>query len=399
MKPITFRKSLVILVCGAGVSAWGALKPEGDKIEFSPPREVLKVAPVTGSDLRGPAFNFQRRDPGGSVSDVPTAVALPAPDQVNRMRALQDLIEQRNSWARPEEFDSNGETDLNDRYLTPETELSIDDLFDRRNGKSGGIYSRQGEGESSRYGGSRDREDRWDGSSGDRRGLNNRDANDRGRNQDRDRDPRSRTDGDDKRDPLIDGPSPVGELGGDRLDSGRNQRDGVGSNADPDERDRRGASEGLFEYGTSGPKIGDFMRASTREGSDGADRLDSLRRVLGGSADSILGTSAGTRSGFGAGATPGGMFGTLGGTPGVNRGFMQTLDSRAGAGAVVPTAEAPGTGERLTSLPNRPLGLDLTTGREGFSSRSERMQLTAPTPTPMELFRRKHDPRMPSRDF
>ncbi|MGE3309618.1 MAG: hypothetical protein AB7O66_06580 [Limisphaerales bacterium] len=400
MKPITFRKSLVTLACAASVSASGALKPEGDKIEFSPPREVLKVAPVTGSDLSGPTFNFQRRDPGASVSDVPAAVALPAPDQVNRMRALQEMIEQRNSWARPGDLDSERDTDLNSlnsRYLGSESELSIDDLFDRQSGKPGGGLSRDGDSSASPYGRNREREERFDGSSRDRRGMNNRNLDDRSRNQDRDA--RDRTGG--ERDPLIDGPLSVSESGADLLESGRYRRDGSGPSADPNERDRerRGASEGLFEFGSRDNKMGDFLRASTRENSDTPEHLDSLRRVLGGSANSILGTPNGTRSGFGAGAAGGGMFGMPGATPGGNRNLLQTLDSRPGAGGVVPAAEGPGTGDRMTSLPNRPLGLELTTGREGFSSRSERMQLTAPPPSPMELFRRKHDPRIPSRDF
>ena len=161
-----------------------ALRPEGDKIEFSPPREALKVAPLTGSDPEGPTFNFQRREPGGSVSDVPSAVALPSPDQVNRMRALQELIQQRTSWARPEDLN---EMSLESDYQKAgsESELTIDDLFERQTGRSERGFQRGGDKESSELDRSRDRDDSLDGTSRDRRGLNNRDPRDRSQSQDR----------------------------------------------------------------------------------------------------------------------------------------------------------------------------------------------------------------------
>lgn len=367
-----------------------ALRPEGDKIEFSPPREALKVAPLTGSDLEGPTFNFQRREPGGSVSDVPSAVALPSPDQVNRMRALQELIEQRTSWARPEDLN---EMSLESDYQKAgsESELTIDDLFERQTGRSERGFQRGGDKESSELDRSRDRDDSLDGTSRDRRGLNNRDPRDRSQSQDRKSDSESGLNG------VNDG-SRSGELNADGTDAGRKRRDGMGPTLEPGQRERRNGSDGLFEFGSLVPKTGGFLKDSTRESAGPSDRLDSLRRVLGASAPSILGT-AGSKPGMADGMSGPGVLGTLGMTPGVNRSLSQSLDARPGAGGVVPTAEGPGTGERLTSIPNRPFTLDINSGRDGLSSRSDRLLLAPPTPSPMEMFRKKHDSRIPSREF
>lgn len=391
MNPAPFRNSLLVLLCGAGMSAMGALRPEGDKIEFSPPREELKVAPLTGADLEGRTFNFQRRDSGSSLSDVPSAVALPAPDQVNRMRALQELVEQRSAWARPEDLD---DLSLESEFEKAggESELTIDDLFERQSGGRDRGIQRQGENDAMSLERGRDREDGLDAKGRDRRGLNNRDPRDRG--QDRD----SRRDPDGKSDSVTDMSLKPGEVRSDATDTLRKRGEGMGPTMDPGQRERRGNSDGLFDFGALGPKSGSFLKDSAREGTVSGDRLDSLRRVLGSSAPSILGTS-GMKPGMGDGLSGAGVLGTMGSTPGANRNLSQSLDARSGANALVPTADGQGPGERMTSLPNRPLGLDINTGREGLSSRSERQQLAPVGATPMEMFRRKHDARIPSREF
>jgi hypothetical protein len=391
MNSSAFRNSLLLLLCGAGVSAMGAVRPEGDKIEFSPPREELKVAPLTGTDLETRTFNFQRRDSGGSLSDVPSAVALPSPDQVNRMRALQELVEQRSAWARPDDLDDLS-VDTDFQKAGAESDLTIDDLFERQTGGRDRGLQKQGENDAMSLERGRDREDGMDSKGRDRRGLNNRDPRDRG--QDRD----SRRDADGKSDSLTDMSLKPGELRSDATDTLRKRGEGMGPTMDPGQRERRGTSDGLFEFGSLAPKSGSFLKDSTREGTATADRLESLRRVLGTSAPSILGTS-GMKAGAADGLGGAGVLGTMGATPGVNRNLSQSLDSRSGANALVPTAEGPGSGERLTSIPNRPLGLDINTGREGFSSRSDRLQVAPVAPTPMEMFRKKHDSRIPSREF
>ena len=300
-----YRAGLLIFLCGANLTAMAALRPDGDKIEFSPPREKLKVAPLTGTDAEGPMFNFKRRDPGGSVSDVPSAVALPAPDQVNRMRALQELVDQRSAWTRPENLDEMN-LEANSQKAGAESELTIDDLFERQTGRMDRGLQRQGENDSMSLDRGLDRQDGLDSASRDRRGLNNRDPRDRGQERD------SRRDASGRSDSSIDMSLAPGEIRSEGTDASRKRGDGMGPTMEPGQRERRGGSDGLSEFGALGPRPGGFLKDSSRgEGTGPGDRLDSLRRVLGASAPSILGAS-GTKAGMSDGVGGAGGAGEVG---------------------------------------------------------------------------------------
>lgn len=393
MKSTRLRTCLILLFGGSGWLASGALRPEGDKIEFSPPREVLKVAPMTGTGLEGPDFNFKRRESGGSLSDVPAAIPLPAPDRVNRMRALEEMIEKRNAWARPEGSSSEFDVAID---LMPEgssTEMTIDDLYERRDRGLDRGENRFGDSEG--FDGSSQRDDGFDRSSRDGMGLEARDARSRALNRDRDID----RDLARSRDSQSDDPTSDRELNAVDSASDRRGDDRMGPTGDPLARDRRGgAGDGLFDFGSLVPNASGMLRDPTRSAPTREDRLDSLRRVLGTSASTVMGP-AGAKSATSDILGGAGILGTMGAVPGANRTLSQTLDARPGGNSVVPAVETPSASERLTSAPNRPFGLDLTTGREGYGTRSERLTLAPPAPTPMEMFRRKHEARIPTRDF
>lgn len=393
MKSTLSKTGLILLIGGCGLVAFGALRPEGDKIEFSPPREALKVPPMTGNDVEGPTFNFQRREPGSSVSDIPAAIPLPSPDRVNRMRALEEMIEKRNAWARSEDVETgfDAEMDLNPESAT--TDFTIDDLYERRDrGLERNDNRLDRFGESDRLDGSGSRDNPFDrnrrdglGPDGRSRGLN------RDKDSDRDIDRTTNAAEDDaglSRDRDVGDPT-----------SARRREDRMGPTRDPMGRETRGgARDGLFEFGSLVPKSNGLFRDADRSTPTREDRMDSLRRVFGSSSSAILGPSA-TKVGSTDAPGGAGLQGVLGTTPGANRNLGQVLDSRTGANPVVSAAENPTVAERWSGAPNRPFGLDLTTGREGFGSRSERLTLTPPTSTPMEMFRRKHEARIPTRDF
>jgi hypothetical protein len=333
----------------------------GEKIEFSTPTEPAPVKPLTGSDLEARPFNFQRSDLGDNTpsASISAITPLPAPDQVNRARALQQWLERRNGWARPE---FGGEGDEMGSDLDPSasgTEVTIDDLFRHS--------TRGGEGRAGR-------DARYD-------SRNQRPA-DRTREGDRMADP-----GD------VRSTSRMGGRGTDENALGAGSQDGRaaapdfladGSAARPD---RFLSLSGFLPQTTVSAPGADSLRARN-------ERLESFRRLLGP-----------TISAGGVPVGPGtvGMDGVRtvlpGGPPSGPTGARAVGDALGVRGA---TAGASGgeadPAQRSLVGPVRPSELDLSIGREGV--RASTMPSEAPAPLkPMELFQRKHDRRLPTRDF
>ncbi len=393
MKNNRLRACLFLLVTGPGCLSWGALKPEGDRIEFSPPRDELRVAPITGSELDRRSFNFQRRDSGGSLTDIPAAVPLPAPDRVNRLRALEELIEKRNAWVTQ---DGGGkELDIEIMPAGAATEFSIDDLYQRRS--AAGDRGRSPMNDNDTASADRKRDDGLGGASRDslRGDLNDPRSpgieNRGGRGLEFDRDRLGVT----RQDSLGRDFESVDSIDGRDRDELSAFGRGLNDTSDRLGMDRSGR---LFEFGSLVPESGGFVRDPSRGVTTRDDRMDSLRRVLGGSASTILGPAAG-RTGGADPLSGSGVLGTMGAVPGANRSLSQGLDSLPGGSVNLPTPELTPAAERLTSAPNRPFSLDMNSGREGFGSRSERQTLAPPSIAPMEMFRRKHDSRIPTRAF
>ena len=387
MKLTSFSRIWVIALCGLGMAASGALRPEGDKIEFSPLQEELKVPPLRGSDPERPEFNFKRRDSGASVTDVPAAtLALPSPDQVNRLKALQEMIDQRGAWANPNEDDDDLDGSLSLRPKAADSEITIDDLFDRRSRLKGGVNRFE---DREKMTLDRDRDADRDRMGRDRRGRDDRDSLDRDRRFD------NRLSTELENDPSeLNRQTSENDLNG----SKRDRQDGTSGRVDPISGERRSGGDNFLGINSMIPGSVNSLKDGIREAPTREDRLESLRRVLGSSATTILGPAGTSRSSARDSITGQGLLGTAGSVPGANRSLSETMDSRFGA--TVPGTsldDRPGV-QRVTLPTSRSFDLDAGPARSGFGSKNDRLQGTPP-PTPMDLFRKKHDSRIPTRDF
>jgi len=373
------------------MAALGALRPEGDKIEFSPLQEELKVPPLRGSDPERPEFNFKRRESGASVTDVPAAtMALPSPDQVNRLKALQEMLDQRSSWANPDRGEDDLDGSFSIRPKAADSDITIDDLFDRRSRLKGGV-NRFEDRERMTLDRDRDRDGDMD---RDRMGRDKRGRNDRD-SLDRDRAFDNRLATDLENDPSgLNRDSSDDELNGTK----RDRQDGALGRVDPISGERRSGGDSFMGINSMIPGASSSLKDGIREAPTREDRLESLRRVLGSSATTILGPAGTSRSGARDSITGQGLLGTAGSVPGANRSLSETMDSRFGA--TVPSTsldDRPGV-QRVTLPTSRSFDFDGGPARSGFGGKNDRLQ-SAPPPTPMDLFRKKHDSRIPTRDF
>ncbi len=356
----TFR---LIAGLAAACAASGAERPsKGDKIEFSAPRESSVLRPESGADNREDRLNLDRRDSSSVSSQIPAGMPLPAPDNVNRARLLMDLIERRNGALR--EDLSGGGVALDDSTLgdRPGKGSGIDDLFERPNSRGG-----------------RSRDD-----------IRNRDKK-TDRTQDRDR-------------PAIgenDAEKVGGEPGEGRSGPGMDRRGDGGflPGLDSDSLMGLGAvrpdrSENFLDPGQG---LSRNVNREDRESAANARRLqraEDWNRLLGRS-------STADRLGL-VGGKPGNNLGVAGpvgpgaGAPGAP-GAAGTANPQWG-GAVAPTVDASG-GEKRFDLPGRSSEVELGLGRNyGRTSLDQNSSTPAP-PRAMEMFQKKHNVRLPTRDF
>lgn len=360
------------LLLALGASAFAADKKPGDKIEFSPPREGSAARPPGGTGTREPRFNFERRDSGSVDTQLPPSQPLPQPDDVNRARFLQQLIERRSGLSTDDSgrpavaLDDAGPGAGNEAF-------GIDDLFERQAGR-------------------RDRE-------GDNRG-----AMERARDDSRGRD------------------SAAGRSGGREGDGAGGSEDRSGSGTSGDARlERRdsgflpsmengslvgrepgstGRPDGFLEGGRStgrgswSSRDRDDLGAARR-----AQRADEWNKLLGRSG--TAGERGSLFNGIGAdGRTPGGgltLVPGLSAPGGPARNPAETLGSRLGGGA--PAAAADSTADRSFASPGRSFDFDPGGGRGVGRSLLDQPAAPAATVRAMDLFQQKHDTRLPSRGF
>ncbi len=352
-----------VVACGGESRA----QAEGEKIEFTTPAEAAPVKPLTERDLGERRFNFQSRDLNPQ-NDIPTGSGLPAPDQVNQSRALQELLERGALIQRNDGSDDglSGKDPLRPRGS--ETSMGIADLFESRDRASGVGAESQDDGVSVRY------DDRM---SFDRDDRESRFRRDRDRNRD------SETNGgrdnfDSKED----------------VDSGflpsLNLRLGDGGSSRRDNRD--GRRDSFLEFNRSGPRnyLDDRDRESVKIQSQS---MESFRRMFN------TGLPSGNRSVNSAvrnGGAPGNGFSgpidRLG--AGGNRNVSDALGSRDQG--VTSSPDAIG-GTRGVAIPLRPVEVDLAVTRSlpKLNDHTE----TAPALKPMQMFQQKHDTRIPARVF
>ncbi|MBL9139417.1 MAG: hypothetical protein JNK85_26345 [Verrucomicrobiales bacterium] len=346
------------LLCGASPAM-----AQGEKIEFTTPAESAPVKPLTERDLGERRFNFQRRDLGPQ-NDIPAGAGLPAPDQVNQTRALQELLErgallQRNDGG---EDSLSGNDPLRPRGS--ETTLGIDDLFDRQD--RGGFGSDKEDSERSSF--------RYD----DRSTLDRDDRDSRFR-RDRDRD---------------DGTDRDNFEGSDEKDSGflpsLNLRIGDSNVSKRDNRE--GGRDTFLDFNRTGPRnyLDDADRAAVKAQNQS---MESFRRLFN---TGLPGTSRSVNSVVRSGGAP--VAGSANPADrlsgGANRSVSEVLGSRDAGVANAP--EAIGA-SRAMALPLRPVEVDLAVTRNPIrpNDRTE----PAPALKPMQLFQQKHDTRIPSRVF
>lgn len=368
------RVLILVLGCGVlgghGMSAAGAERKSGEKVEFSKPSTSRpSVRPLTERDLDEQRFSFQRRlDPAG---DLPSGSAMPlsGPEQSTRAQALRALVELSSAM----NSDGLWENEMGDEASQEpgDTRLSIDDLFDRRMSSTdeagrrrdnGGEFDRSQDDFRSRREGLDE-----DGGRRETDGPADRNSSRNGANRE-----------DTRNEPFV----PTLSLGSTRSDWSL-----------PSDRSR-GGDNFLSPDRRTGSWLLDRNRLDDeRRGRE--ERMESFRKLLnspsgGGGVADFLG-----RNGLGA---VGG--GTVVGLPGTS-----IPDARRGPAVGVPAIGAPAPASdplgssRNLALPARSVELDLSVGQNRPRSLGDLSPLPTTAPRPMELFRQKHDARMPGRVF
>lgn len=107
----------------------------GDRIVYSTPIERSLDRPLTERDLNSRLFNFQRRNEG-APEDLQMS-PLPPADQVNRTRALMELLERSGSFGSDSSSLDFGDNPTADPFSDPDSlRLGIDDLFENQGSKN-----------------------------------------------------------------------------------------------------------------------------------------------------------------------------------------------------------------------------------------------------------------------
>ena len=371
MHPLISTARRLAQGCAAAVltvTAWA----QGEKIEFSPPTEPTPMRPLTGADIDANRLNLTRRSPGSGAAstDASLSMTLPPPDQVNRYRALKEMLDRRSAWARPDSIATDGDDAGMAMYTKGAgPDLTIDDLFERnrdsrRSGETAREFTR------------REREDSRSGSqeNGGRGGSETDYSNARAANggeTPRPGDRGLRGDGPRGASRVMD-LNPGAPPGFESMELSNNFMglsglDGVTSSSrDSDRLQARDDRRAAFQELLGG--------ARTPGGFASPDRVGSP-----------LGFTTTTRPGSAPGATPG------------PRNLSEALAGRGGTPGA--NAEGPGSDTRLLGQPVRPSGLDLRIGAEAEKPSVNRAEAPPAPVRPMELFRQKHDARIPTRSF
>lgn len=374
------RRTLTPFIAWISLAAFPAEAPRssgssegGDRIEYSSPVERSLNRPLTERDLGSRLLNFQRgsENPQNEFPMSP----LPQPDQVNRTRALMELLERSGSFSSDDATLNFGDDPTADPFANVGSlPLGIDDLFqnqgsrDNRRRPSFDQRSRDSQGfepSSTPHGslsGPLENSQRFDTSPSERR------ANE-----------------------FLPGFGSQNPLDNDRSATGAN---GPPRSFLDVQRDLNRTPSGAL----------DPTGARSRE--ERGERMDNFRRWLNatGSGSTTLGINNANTSpsssvndsslwtlptGSGpAAAYPGASRATsdsLSGSPDANR-----LDGNLTGPLQMPTGFV---------SPQRPSQLDLSITRD--SRRPDRLApaSTPPPSSPMQLFQQKHDTRIPSRVF
>jgi hypothetical protein len=376
---------LVLVSSASGLAADKGRGP-GEKIEFTPPPEAGPVRPLQGFETEARRFGVDRRETSVNAQ-LPGGTPLPAPDDVNRLRLLQQLLDRRSGMSAglPGDQGPAGVSldDPEGRGMRGGTS-GIEDLFDR-NAFGGERRNRDAGGRSAQDRAREDSQPKDVEGDRERSVLDNRSSSatdGTGQNlQGRGQLSRERR-GDDSFLPSLDN----GVLEG--RDEGRNDRAGRGESfLDPGGiLNRRGASRDL-----------DDSAAARRN-----QRAEEWNKLLG--RTSTTPDRGGVSGGaFGAGgllgkgvpgatAVPG--MAVPGGGP--SRNALEMVGARAPEG--IP-GDATSAVEQPLVGTSRLGAFDLGLGRTPGRSSSGQAGSATSTPRAMELFRQKHDSSIPTRGF
>lgn len=350
-----------------------------EKVEFTRPAVVDPTRPSTEEEeTRGNRFRLERRESINEGAAAAAGSALPAPEQVNRSRALQEMLDRQRALISGAGVNPQQPDDPAAIAEIADERLTIEEMFSREERARAGRGQRLGDDPSAGLG--REGRDPDNREFGDRAArLRERLANER-------------------------------EGNGRRGDGTFDSRDGRSSSESsflPGVDSRFNASTDPLGGGRSG-RVNDLnlggssirrsQSSSLRENDDTRgrlERMESFRKLIGTSTDTTL------RSGVGYNADP---VGRLSGVPGASgagapgagtpRSLGEALGGRPGP---VTAPLDPLAASRTLALPSRSSGLDLPTAR-GSGGVAD-LRLDAPPPRAIDMFRQKHDARIPSRDF
>lgn len=364
------------LAASSAASGASSKPTPGDKIEFTVPRESLSARPDPGAETRENRFNLERRESSSVSSQLPANGPLPGPDVVNRARLLQELIEHRSGMLRDELGGNAMSLDDPNSVDNLVGNRGIDDLFEHRPNRT-------------------DRGTRDD---------NGNRTRDRNLDKTKDRERLRGSDNDTER-------ASTGLAGDDKSQSRtETERDRRTSTFLPAldhssligrDTDRAGRPESFLDASRAlsrAGSLGDHDSAATMRR---AQRAEEWNRLLGRAPSDRTFNMLGGQGPNGAQGMNANLPGVPGipGVPGPGAGTKpESLGSRV-AGPAVAGNDGQGPERRFDNI-MRPADLELGSGRNyGRTVLDQAASAAAPTPRPMEMLQKKHDTRLPSRDF
>lgn len=329
----------------------------GEKIEFtSPTKSAPFVKPLTEKDLGERTFNFQKGSSAESEMSAP--LPLPSGDQAARAKIFLELMERNGA------YNPYGEKDAGLSLNPPEAEdpgFGIDGLFeqqesaparrpDRRNDNDSPFGLRRPDRESATPGNDSSN-DIWSGGSS------------------------SDSNGDWTGTSGLFGPS----------ERRRDNDSSVGPRREPERTPSFGLTEPAWLKRAMGNGGEEQSESRSKDG-----RAD-FRRLLGTSTQGKAATPDANLTGVTSPA-----FGAPPVDPNMAR--AGAANSPAGLPTMLPPGSDPLAANRLAVSGRRPLDFGASAVGGGGSAGTARVGKT-PDPTPMELFRQKHDTKVPSRVF
>lgn len=379
--------SALLALGGGTAAAADRARNAGEKIEFTAPSEVGPVRPLQGFEMDNRRFGLGRGDSDSVASQLPPGSPLPAPEDVNRLRLLQQMFERRLGISSGLTGDPGSTAvSLDDPdglgSRATGTGMGIDDLFERsssardRRGSDSGLGSFD---RSSEDGMDRRREDSW--SRANDNGDGREAAEIGGRRDFRRGDEATRTGRDEGFLPTWDNRGLLG----------RDQGSG-----------RSGRTEGFLDSGSVLNRRGSMRDLDDAASARRAQRLEEWNRLLGRSNPGPERTGVGGAVGASPSGRPGNGVTSVPGTAvpgaGPSRSALDTMGPR-GPEASVPSSAT--TADLPVGGLARPAGLDLGLGRGSArsSANGTGLGVSSGQVRPMELFRQKHDNQIPMRGF